>query len=78
MLAPPESDPLPPLPGLAVVVEEQATLVHAKMQAIRTTMVLLMLESLGIELNGGSKRERSLPTLEALQKRSRLALNRFE
>jgi len=48
--APPKLDELPPPPGFRVVVEEQALLAHANRQAILTTLVVLILDSLGVGL----------------------------
>ena len=45
LLAPPELEELPPLPGFSVVAEEHATLADAKMLAILTALVLLILDS---------------------------------
>jgi len=45
VVAPPEADEAPLLPGLGVVADEQATPAYAKTQAIRTTLLLLILGS---------------------------------
>ncbi|HEY0462997.1 MAG TPA: hypothetical protein VGC79_02260, partial [Polyangiaceae bacterium] len=52
-LPPPGLDELPPLPRCGIVTEEQATPADAKMETIPTTLLLLILDSLGFDTGRG-------------------------